>query len=279
MGSFHRIKTRLHRKREGIKMDSKIFEMNSSGGMVEINSSKYNGILPGQLIQLNGYSCPVFVIFQNLGTDEHWKGYGDRYNCINIETYNYQRYSAYELKHISEKKDDRIQTYILDETLDQETLEELKTKALEVDRERAKTAAVAAAVYKEKLDRGANLFKRFISDTCPALIVAEHDEDGSDLISDYHGHTTLNRVILAVSKHTKNNFKEMRNAAANLDETAHLESAPPEAEHRQNYSMGGGYFLKDSSRHSSGWKIRKYQKYGDTWTEDLFISIAERCLF
>lgn len=90
-----------------------------------------------------------------------------------------------------------------------------------------------------------------------AVIVAELQEDKSDIYSDYHGSSTVRTVILAFSKHTRDLFPEMRKAALNFEETAHLATAPDDAEHRQKYSMGGGYFLKAGYRHKDGWKISK----------------------
>lgn len=107
-----------------------------------------------------------------------------------------------------------------------------------------------------------------------AVIIAEHVEDDSDGQIDYYGHKTKAVVFLAWSKHTRNLFPELRKAAAKLPETAHL-SIPaetdeggrkpgdewytrPRDEHVENYSMGGGTYLKNAiSRHCSGWSVRK----------------------
>jgi hypothetical protein len=48
-------------------------------------------------------------------------------------------------------------------------------------------------------------------------------------------------------------------------------------EHREKYSMGGGYYLKDGGRHSTGWSISK-QSYGIA-SRDNCISLAKRCIF
>ena len=169
-----------------------------------------------------------------------------------------------------------------------------------------------------------------------AAILAEHNVDQSDVMSDYHGHTTDKTVFLAWSRHTQDRFDEMRKAAALFPETAHLgpskdvytarvilntdipnsngcaywkgnpshwhseldgepwgggkkkfttkaeaeafvASAPqPESisfdgllaefsweitcksvEHREKYSMGAGYYLKDGHRDDTGWQVSK----------------------
>lgn len=96
-----------------------------------------------------------------------------------------------------------------------------------------------------------------------AVLVAELVEDQSDSMTDYFGSTTKRSVILGFSKHTRDIFSEMRKAAANFAETAHLVDAPESAEHREKWSMGGGYYLKTGYRHSSGWKVSKHRLYDD----------------
>lgn len=90
-----------------------------------------------------------------------------------------------------------------------------------------------------------------------AALVAELDQDDSDSMTDYHNHRTLRRVVIGWSTHERDLFPEMRKAAATFEETAHLADAPAAAEHREKYSMGGGYYLKTGWRDSSGWGIKK----------------------
>ena len=90
-----------------------------------------------------------------------------------------------------------------------------------------------------------------------AAIIAEYDEDASDTMSDYHNHRTTRVVVLGWSKHTRDLFPEMRKAAATFEDTAHLADAPESAEHREKYSMGAGFYLKDGWRDSTGWGVKK----------------------
>jgi len=100
---------------------------------------------------------------------------------------------------------------------------------------------------------------------CPAdakaVIVAELIQDQSDSMNDYFGSTTRRTVILGFSSHTRDLFPELRKAALNFAETADLFEAPASAEHREKYSMGGGFYLKAKCRHDSGWKISKARLY------------------
>ncbi|AZO29364.1 hypothetical protein [Mesorhizobium sp. M1B.F.Ca.ET.045.04.1.1] len=96
-----------------------------------------------------------------------------------------------------------------------------------------------------------------------AVIVAELIEDQSDSMTDYYGGKTVRTVILGFSKHTRDLFPELRQAARNFAETAALADAPETAENRQKWSMGGGYFLKVGGRYSNGWKVSKQSFYGN----------------
>lgn len=104
----------------------------------------------------------------------------------------------------------------------------------------------------------------FLADAVPripaeakAVIIAELVRDASDTMSDYFGSETTRTIILAFSNHRRDLFAEMRKAAMNHPETASLAEAGAEAEHREKYSMGGGYYLKAGGRHSDGWRVSK----------------------
>ena len=169
-----------------------------------------------------------------------------------------------------------------------------------------------------------------------AVIVAERVEDKSDSQSDYFASSTQETVVLAFSKHNRDNFAEMRKAAAMFEPTKNLgpgcdhytalvvlsqdipyekahaggyfkggqshwhheldngihgksfstkekaeafvasQPAPEpisfdgfvahfewridkaSVEHREKWSMGHGYYLKDGYRHSDGWEVGKF---------------------
>ena len=82
------------------------------------------------------------------------------------------------------------------------------------------------------------------------VIIANHIENQSDLMTDYHGHSTKESIILAFSKHGKDNFAEMRKAAATFEPTKHLGTGCDEYTARVVMSVdipyekahNGGYF-------------------------------------
>jgi len=116
---------------------------------------------------------------------------------------------------------------------------------------------------RERIEREEALaaFHDSIRDKIPAdakaVLIAEMEIDDCDSMSDYFNVKTGRTIILGFSAHTRNNFKEMRKAALNNEETAFLAGADSDAEHRENYSMGAGYYLKDGHRYSTGWAIKK----------------------
>lgn len=116
--------------------------------------------------------------------------------------------------------------------------------------EHAKAARLARQKFEED-------YGPLIPANAKAVIVAERVRDDSDSMSDYFGSITEETVILAFSAHTRDLFPELRKAARNFDATAFLADAPADAEHREKWSMGAGYYLKTGYRHSDGWQVRK----------------------
>lgn len=119
-----------------------------------------------------------------------------------------------------------------------------------MQRQREADTAAAREVAKAELERYRPAWAQ-------AAIVAELHHDDSDSMTDYHNHKTSRVVVLAWSKHTRDLFPELRKAAALFPETAELADAPEKAEHREKYSMGAGFYLKNGWRDSSGWCVKK----------------------
>ena len=86
--------------------------------------------------------------------------------------------------------------------------------------------------------------------------MAELIEDQSCYHTDYHGHTTTREVVIGWRRGSREDFRQLRAVAATFEPTKHLgPDATGDIEHRENYSMGGGNYVKDGSRHASGWKV------------------------
>ncbi|WP_126381584.1 hypothetical protein [Desulfovibrio ferrophilus] len=146
---------------------------------------------------------------------------------------------------------------------DSREIDELKAAAEHDTRNRDFARNLAQEKARAEKAKAEQLWQELPPTWAKAAIVAELDENQSDTMSDYYAHRTTKTVVLAWSKHTRNLFPEMRKAAKQFEETAYLAESSKDAEHRENYSMGGGTYLKDGFRHADGWSIHKVSfKYG-----------------
>ncbi len=334
-----------------------IYEIGSKGliscGVNE--NEKKNNLEIGRIIQLEGYNNPRYAIVKNLGISERFAYYGATYLVVNLADNTQSQKQAYTLKYLSEKKDNRIQSYITDQVLSPAEVlnlwekSESKKKALQETTERREKHLTALET------QGRELFKKHIPAEAQAIIVAIKDADQSDIQTDYFAHTETSTVILGWSKHKRDLFSEMRKAAVKIPETRHLgpgyshfearvvinedihsngsyynagqyshwhkeleedsghifvfttkEAAQAhidkmgapgtisfnskeisfswrieeeELEHREKYSMGEGYYLKDGHGDQSGWRVEKRSKFHEDWDSSLYIAMAKRCIF
>ena len=247
---------------------------------IDIPENHIKNNLPiGTILQLNGYDYPKYVIVKNLGIDEKFSSYGARYLAVNLKTLEQRYFNACFLKFIDEKRDNRIQTYILKEKLSLKEAFEFFAKSEERKKIKEKQEQEKQETLKALEEKGRELFKKYIPENAKALIVAEYEVDKSDLQSDYFATETKEIVILGYSFHTRDLFSEMRKYADRIPETRHLKENKKEYEHREKYSFGAGYYLKAGDRYSTGWKIRKIKKYGNDWNKELYIAMAKRCIF
>jgi len=111
-----------------------------------------------------------------------------------------------------------------------------------------------------------------------ALILAELVEDHSDAMTDYHGSSRTRTVAIGWRYSQKEDFRRLREVAATFPETAHLgPGADKRIEHRENYSMGAGNYLKDGYRHSNGWKVYSYSvSYLDSLYHDIELHLPDK---
>ena len=88
------------------------------------------------------------------------------------------------------------------------------------------------------------------------MVIAELVADDCDSQTDYFGQKQLRRVVIGFTKSSRSLFSSMRKEAATFEPTKHLAVKNRELEHREDYSGGGGLFLKDGWQHASGWSVR-----------------------
>lgn len=204
-----------------------------------------------QIVQYEGPGCSQSRYVVSDITHDRW---GYSYHLINLETHEFLQ--SEHIRPLSEKFG--IGIYYNDtepEFLTAEQIAELKAKA------DAKKTAEDKANSEAKTERnrieaiGADKLRNIVPAGAKAVIVAHLHENDSDPYTDYHGCHTVRTVILGFSTHTRDIFSEMRRAAANFEETAHLAAPNPDYENREKYSMGHGYYLGGS--YYSGWIVEK----------------------
>ena len=142
-------------------------------------------------------------------------------------------------------------------TLSLSEVEELKARTTAQLVERAAVRASEDQAKREAIERGREVAARLIPSGTMGLVMARLEQDESDSQSDYSRSTTLKKHILSVSPHRKALFPEMRKGAARFEGTAHLAEDNKSQEHRENYSGGGGNYLKAGYRYSNGWTVSK----------------------
>jgi hypothetical protein len=87
------------------------------------------------------------------------------------------------------------------------------------------------------------------------VILAELEQDECDSMTDYYATSTSKYVAIGWMRGERQDFKQLRAAAATYEPTREL-ATDPKAEHRENWAGGAGYYLKHGTRYCSGWKVR-----------------------
>ncbi len=206
-----------------------------------------------QIVRMEGYNYDKYVVYEIAKTQ-----WGITYKLINLRTKEFHTSDL--IRPFSEKFG--IGMYYDDvcpQFLDAFEVAILKEEA-QANANAEKQAKQQEKQHCEQVSAiGRKRLNEIIPTDAQAVIVACEREDNSDPYSDYYSASTVRRVILGFSTHTKNNFQEMRNHAGNFEETAYLTEKNEDYEHRENYSGGHGYYLGESKYR--GWIIEKEQIY------------------
>lgn len=89
-----------------------------------------------------------------------------------------------------------------------------------------------------------------------AIIIAQEVQDECESQSDYFASSNKSTVVIGFRSGSKEDFRQLRAAAGRFGPTKDLATGPKEYEHRENYSMGAGNYLKDGGRYTSGWRVK-----------------------
>lgn len=202
-----------------------------------------------QIIILEGYGGARYVVYDITQSE-----YGYSYHLINLDTLELSICDI--VRPLSQKFG--IGHYYDDENpefLSPEKTTELLAKAKIKKAEQDKEAKAKREEYKRIEAIGAERLRKLIPANAQAAIIGCSRKNESDSQTDYYNYSTVRVVLLGFSTHKRNIFNEMRKFAGNFEGTSYL-SEPNEAyEHRENWSMGDGYYLGKSKY--SGWIIEK----------------------
>lgn len=230
-----------------------------------------NALERGHTLQLHGYSDPKYVIARVLrdGTDNC---YGVRYACIQLDTGRKVVKDAVAIR--QDNTPYGISTVWRD---DLPKVPDTEIDALEIEANRLETEERETKDAKAREQEEVNTRGREILASLPsvpvAFLVAELEQDDCDSMSDYYNSKTVDSYLLAFSDHTRDIFSEMRKAAIRFEHTKHLADMGKDAEHREKYSMGAGYYLKAVSRYRTGWKV---EKCNTSYSERYLINLLGR---
>lgn len=243
------------------QLATKVYRLATSGNMEPCERVQLE---EGQIIWLNGYGQSRYCHDRKVVFKLERTSFGLMYHAVNIdqEPPVITRYQDYTIRPVDQIFG--IGTYYTPGDMflgTKEELERMISSALEHERKMREFRDAEMQRTKELEDAGRKVWEDMKAKGAVSLIVAELREDRSDIMTDYFNSVTVKTVILGPSKHNRNNFRELRKLAgmSSIPGVAELATASEEYEHRENYSMGGGFYL-GKSRYS-GWQIRKVPPY------------------
>lgn len=229
-----------------------------------LEAVKPAGLQINQIFFLNGYG-------QSPGYHERLAIYeieGDTYKYVNLDKPRKGIKESYEIRPVSELFGIGLYFHPDQFATDEEIKEALKLAEQAEERVRA-AQVIANQVKAQNIERGKQLFNENKPADAVGVIIADFKKDKSDPQSDYFGSSVTRTVILAFTNKKRDDFNEMRRAAARcpIQEVNKFSVKPtkpedaneywsPEDEHREKYSMGAGYYLGDY-KNSDGINISK----------------------
>lgn len=201
----------------------KVYEMGRSGGLVPVDESAGLGLELGAVVYWGGNMGWPETDYCVVSHDAFRRGYW-LFDLDHPEKNSRLHFAEY---HSIKREDDpslwHRQHFF--RTNESRTAEEVAAFNAEHDRQRLadeQAQAQAAAECARQIEAGRALWSRLMPADCSHVIIAELICDDSDIQTDYFAEHTERTIILAPSKHGRDNFAEMRKAALLLPETKHL---------------------------------------------------------
>lgn len=220
------------------------------GSMKEIDTD-IQTVQPNQVVIHIGAGCTQSRSVVYDITRDKW---GYNYHLIDLDDYRFSQSDL--IRPLSEKFG--IGTYYNDtepEFMTPEQVAELKAKADERKAAEDKAEAQAKAERNRIREIGEKRLREVMPENVQGVIIAELNEtEYTDPSYECSTTRSVRTVILGFSPTSRNGFGELRKAAANLPETAHLSEYNKKYEHRYpGFTLG--------ERTERGWSVSKLTHY------------------
>lgn len=223
------------------------------GKTIEEATVKDEGLPLGQVVSYQDMANPYQ---EAVVVEEKGNGYGQK--CIFNEDFH---------------PGDVSKTYIdglggwqmVDRIADEDEIKALISAADRKRQAQADEQTLQRKKVEEKIERGRQLVT--VPPDAVSYLVAIHEKNDCDYSTDYFNTIDGRTVFLAWSTHNRDLFPEMRKTAKLLPETEHLATADKDAEHREKWSMGSGYYLKAGNSYDTAWKVEKCKIYNGNLDE------------
>lgn len=192
------------------------YELGKEMTLVPVNDFYGRTLKPGDIIEWRGAYPSRSVIISKIED----KG-RVQFKCIRLNGLGRHTVDAHMIKREDDKALWHTQHYFLVGAMVDIEIEAIKLQADEKAREEKEKTEQANRERNEQLKRGTDFHARNFP-WARSFIVAERIVDDSDPMTDYFAEHGEGMIVLAPSKHERNNFAEMRKAAELIPETAHL---------------------------------------------------------
>jgi hypothetical protein len=206
-----------------MQVTCKRFELGRGGALVPVDEAAGKGLPVGTVLHWGGNMGWSERDFCVLFAEDH--DFGGHYHCFDMDEPE-KNAVLHRVEYSSVKRKDdpnvwhRQHFFLTDRKCTQEevtlfTAEHIAQKGA-MDDAKAKADAETARLT----EIGKRLWRELGFEGAEHIIIAEHEQDDSDIMTDYHGSHTTETVVLARSEHGRDLFNELRKAAARIPETA-----------------------------------------------------------
>lgn len=192
------------------------YELGADMKLVPVNDFYGRTMQPGDMIEWRGAYPSRSLIVSKIEDRGRVQ-----FKCIRLNSLGRHTVDAHMIKREDDKTLWHTQHYFKVGVMSEAEIIEIEGKAFDKEDSDKAKAKEANRLRDEQLARGTEFHAKNFP-WARSFIVAERIVDDSDIMTDYFAEHGEDMVVLAPSKHERNNFAEMRKAALNIPETSHL---------------------------------------------------------